>query len=300
MDDKSVSSADNLGERRHRGLASGEALGQGRDYVLIQRLADAARFLRAIQHGDAFHRCGKSLQEVLDGEWPHQAHFQHANFAALRGQVVHSLLHRFRARAHDDNDVLGIRRAFVLEEPVFTANKLCELVHRVLHDRGTGQVVGIDRFAALEINVRVLCRAAQHRMIGRERALPVSAHQIVVNHGAHVVQAELFNLGNFVRGAEAIEEMQEGNARLQRRGVRDQRQVHRLLHGVRGEQRKSSLASGHGILVIAEDGQGLRGYGARGNVNHRRGQFTRDLVHVGDHQQQTLRRGERGAQCARL
>ena len=57
---------------------------------------------------------------------------------------------------------------------------------------------------------------------------------------------------------------------------------------------------GHGILVIAEDGQGLRGYGARGNVNHRRGQFARDLVHVGDHQQQTLRRGKRGAECASL
>src|SRR5664279_4284007 len=62
-----------------------------------------------------------------------------------------------------------------------------------------------------------------------------------------------------MRGAEAIEEMQEGYARLQRRGVRNQRQVHRLLHRVRRQQGESSLASGHGIRVIAEDGQGLRG-----------------------------------------
>ena len=126
-------------------------------------------------------------------------------------------------------------------------------------------------------------------MVRREGALAVSANQIVVDHGAHIVKAELFNLGNFMRGAEAIEEMQEGNARLQRRGMCNQGQVHRLLHRVRREQGESRLASGHGIGVIAKDGQGLRGDGARRNVNHRRGQLARDLVHVGNHQQQTLR-----------
>src|ERR1039458_4913378 len=91
-------------------------------------------------------------------------------------------------------------------------------------------------------------------MVGRAGALPGRADQIVVDHGAHIVKAELFNLGNFMRGAEAIEEMQEGNARLQRRGMRDQRQVYRLLHRVRREQGESGLASGHGIGVIAKDG----------------------------------------------
>ena len=295
-----IAAADDLGERSHRGLAGGEAFGQGGDDVLIQRLADAARFLGAVQHGNALHRRRQRLQEVLDGERPHQAHLQHANLAALRGEVVHGLLNCFCARAHDDDDVLGIRRAFVLEEPVFAADELGELVHRVLHDGRTGQVVRIHRFAALEVNVGVLRRAAQHRMVGRERALAMSAHQIVVDHGAHIVQAELFDLGNFMRGAEAVEEMQEGNARLQGGGVRDQRQVHRLLHRVRRQQGESGLASGHGVLVIAENGQRLRGDGARGNVNDRGRQFARDLVHVGDHQQQALRRGERGAQRARL
>ena len=75
-----VAAADDLGERCHRGLAGGEALGQRGDDVLIQRLADAAGLLGAIQHGDALHRRGQRLQEVLDGERPHQAHFQHADF----------------------------------------------------------------------------------------------------------------------------------------------------------------------------------------------------------------------------
>ena len=137
-------------------------------------------------------------------------------------------------------------------------------------------------------------------MIGRQRAGAMRAHQFVVDHGAHVVEAELFNLGNFVRGAEAVEEMQERNTRLQRGCMRDERQVHRLLHGVRRQQRKSGGPHRHGILVIAEDGQRLRGDRTRGNVDHRAGQLARNLVHVGDHQQQALRRGKGGAQRARL
>ena len=39
-------------------------------------------------------------------------------------------------------------------------------------------------------------------------------------------------LATLVRGAEAVEEMQERDARFQRRGLRDQREILRLLHRV--------------------------------------------------------------------
>ena len=57
---------------------------------------------------------------------------------------------------------------------------------------------------------------------------------------------------------------------------------------------------GHGIRVVAKDRQRLRGDRARGNMNHRRGEFARDLVHIGDHQQQALRGREGRAEGAGL
>ena len=289
-----------FGKVSHRGLAGRECFGQRDNHILIQRLADRPGLLGAVQHRDALHRRRQRFQEMFERERPHQANFQHADFAALRGEVVHRLLDRFCARTHDDDDLLGVRRAVILEELVLAADDLGELVHHVLHDGGTGEVIRVHRLAGLEVNVGILRRAAQHRMIGRKRAGAMGVHQFVVDHGAHVVKAQLFNLGDFVRGAESVEEMQEGNARLQRRGMRDQRQVHRLLHRVRRQQRKSGGTHRHRILVIAEDGQRLGGDRARGNVNDRAGQLARNLVHVGDHQQQALRRGEGGAQRAGL
>src|SRR5690348_17810507 len=69
-----------------------------------------------------------------------------------------------------------------------------------------------------------------------ERTLAVGADQVVVDHGAHVVEAELFDFRNFVRGAEAVKEMQERDAGLQRGGVRDQREI-------RSEEHTSELQS---------------------------------------------------------
>ena len=205
---------------------------------------------------------------MLDRERTHQANFQHADFLALRSHIVHCLVDCFRARTHDDDDVFGIGRADVFKQSILAADDRRKLVHRVLHNGRAGQVVGVDCFASLEIHVRILRRAAQHRMVRRQGALTMRAHQVVIDHGAHIVEAQLFDLGNFMRGAEAVKEVQEGNARFQRRGVRHQRQVHGFLDRVGREQRKTGLAGGHHILVIAKDRQRLRRHGASRHVDH--------------------------------
>ena len=68
------------------------------------------------------------------------------------------------------------------------------------------------------------------------------ADQILVDHGAHVVGGELLDLGDFVRGAEAVEEMQEGDARFQGGGLGDERHVHHFLHRVRGQHAEAGGA----------------------------------------------------------
>jgi len=44
----------------------------------------------------------------------------------------------------------------------------------------------------------------------------------------------------------------------------------------------------------------MRGQGARGDVNDVAGELAGNLEHVGDHQQQALGGGERGAECSSL
>ena len=70
-----------------------------------------------------------------------------------------------------------------------------------------------------------------------------------------------------MRGAEAIEEVHERDARLERRGVGDEREVVRLLHRRRRQQREPGLADRHHVGVVAEDRQRLRGQRSRGHVH---------------------------------
>ena len=92
-----------------------------------------------------------------------------------------------------------------------------------------------------------------------------------------------------MRGAETVEEVQEGNRRLDGGQVGYTREVHNLLHGAFGQHGEAGLAAGHHILVVTEDAQGVRGNGARRHVEHRGELLAGDFVHIGNHQQQTLR-----------
>ena len=266
----------------------------------VERLAGGARFLGAVEDGDGVHGLGEGGDEGFDGEGPEEADFEEADLFAGGEHGFHGLVGHFGAGAHDDDDALGIGRAEVVEEMVLTAGDAGELVHRVLHDGRGGQVVGVAGFARLEVDVGILGGAADEGTVGGEAAGAVGEDQILVDHGAHVVGGKLLDLGDFVRGAEAIEEVHEGEARFEGGGLGDQRHIHDFLHGVRGEHAEPGGARAHHVAVVAEDGESLRGKGAGGDVEDRAGEFAGDLVHVGDHQQQTLRCREGGGERPRL
>ena len=137
-------------------------------------------------------------------------------------------------------------------------------------------------------------------MLGAERARAMRDHQLVVDHGADRRVGQLFDLADLMAGAETIEEVQEGHARLQRGSLGDQRQVHDFLRIVGAEHGPAGRARGHHIAVVAEDGERMGCQRARRDVEYRRGQLAGNLVHVGDHQQEALRGREGGGQRAGL
>ena len=129
---------------------------------------------------------------------------------------------------------------------------------------------------------------------------PVLLDQLVREHRAQVVVGQLLDLRDLVGGAESVEEVEERDARAKAGGLADQRHVVRFLDRSGGEHREAGLAAGHHVGVVAEDREGVRGHAPRGDVHAVARELARDLVHVGDHQEQALRRREGRRERARL
>ena len=91
-----------------------------------------------------------------------------------------------------------------------------------------------------------------------------------------------------MRCSEAIKEMKEWNSAFDCRKMSNCSQIHNFLNGVRTEHCETCLTTCHNVRVIAEDAQSVGSNGTSRYVNNARQQLTSDLVHIGDHQQQTL------------
>ena len=112
-----------------------------------------------------------------------------------------------------DDHAFGIRSAIVVESFVVAAGQLVDLVHVVLDDGRQGVVVRVAGFAGLEEDVRVLGRAAQGRVVRATGcAFAESLDGIHVDELGQILVILDFDLLDFVRGAEAVKEMQERDA----------------------------------------------------------------------------------------
>ena len=92
---------------------------------------------------------------------------------------------------------------------VLTTRQLGKRVHLVLYDARGRIVVLVDRFAALEVDIRILGCTADRGVIWGESALAMLNHEVIADHFANGIAADLFDLLDFVRATEAVKEMQE-------------------------------------------------------------------------------------------
>ena len=114
---EAVAAADD--PRHHLALAVRERLGERRDGVEEQRLADRARLLRPVEHGDAAHARRQRLDERLRRERPVQPHLQRRR-PARRARSAQATVSRIglAARAHHDEHALGLGMAGVVDDVV--------------------------------------------------------------------------------------------------------------------------------------------------------------------------------------
>ncbi|VWM24354.1 Uncharacterised protein [Collinsella intestinalis] len=204
-------------------------------------------------------------------------------------QVVDDLLERIAEGAHAHDHAVGVAGAVVVEQMIVGAELGVHLVHVGLDDGGQRVVRAVAGLAVLEEDVAVLMAAAGRGMLGVER---VVAERLDGVHVAHVLEVLVIPHGDLldlVRGAEAVEEVDERRLAGERGEVGDGREVHDLLDVALGEHGKTGLAAGHDVGVIAEDVERVGGDGAGRDVEDARQALARDLVHVRDHEQKTLR-----------
>ncbi len=188
----------------------------------------------------------------------------------------------------------------ILHQLVVAAGQLAKALHALLHPGRHRLVEGVDALAGLEVGIRVLGRAAHHRVIRVQRPGAVGAHPVVVDKGADLVPVKGHYLVHLVGGAKTVEEVDEGHPALQGDAVGNQRQILRLLHRTGGKHGKASAARRHHVLMVTEDGEPLGRQRTGRHMEYRRGQFACDLVHVGQHQHQPLTGCEGGGERPRL
>ena len=275
-------------------------LGKQGDDIHVQRLSRASWLLGAIENADRADCFRQGGKKSIRGKRAEQAQLQQADFLPAIVQSRDRFLDGSRAGAHQDDDALRVRRAHVIAQVVRAPGAGGKTIHRVLNDGRRGNIKRIRGFARLKKHIGILRAAPQFRAVRRERALAMPANGVFVEHGMQVFIGERKNLVHFVGRPEAVEKMQKRDSCLERCGVGDQREIARFLYGTGTEHGESGRARRHHVAVIAKDRERVRGNRSRGHVDHRGRQFSGDLIHIRDHQQKALRRGERRAERSGL
>ena len=117
--------------------------------------------------------------------------------------------------------MLRVRRAVVREGVIAAPRELLDLLHVALDDVGDVLVEGLRGLLGLEEDVRVLRRPLLEGVLGPHGPRAEHVDGVVVHQPGEVVVVERVDLLDLVGGAEAVEEVQEGNARPEGREVRD-------------------------------------------------------------------------------
>ena len=213
-------------------------------------------------------------------------------------EVVDDLLGHVADGAHGDDDPVGVGSAIVVEQLIVGAQLGVDLAHVLLHDAGDGVVVGVAGLAVLEEDIAVLVGAAHDGVVGVQAVVPESLHRVHIHHLGQIVIVPDGDLLDLVGGAEAVEEVQEGDTALDGGQMGHRAQIHDFLGVGLAQHGKAGLAAGHDVGVVTKDVQRVAGHGTGRHVEHSGQQLAGDLVHVGDHQQQALGGGVGGGQGA--
>ena len=175
---------------------------------------------------------------------------------------------------------------------ILTTCDLRELAQILLNDLGNCIVVRIASLTVCEEGVGVFGGTTGDRTLWAHSTIAETLDVLFLYERTNILLIEQLNLVILVRGAETVEEVYERHAGLQRSEVSSGGHIHNLLYATFAEHSETSLAASHHVLVVTEDTERVRSQRTGRNVEYARNQLTGNLVHVRNHQEQTLRSSE--------
>ena len=115
---------------------------------------------------------------------------------------------------------------------------------------------------------------------------------VQIDHILQIIVIPNLNLLNLVRGAEAVEEVDERKLSVNCCAVSNRCQIHNLLNGALAEHGSTGLTTCIYVRMVTEDVQCMSSYAACRNVEYGRKTFACNLVDVRDHQKKSLGSGK--------
>ena len=146
----------------------------------------------------------------------------------------------------------------------------------------------------------ILCHTTSNRILRCKGCGAESSESLLVNERTEILHIHFLNLLIFVAGAEAIEEVDERYAAFDCSKVGNSTEVHHFLYATFCQHSEARLAASHHVAVVTEDAEAVRSQGTCANMENAREQLSCNLVHIRNHQQQTLRCSERTCQGTSL
>ena len=150
----------------------------------------------------------------------------------------------------------------------------------------------------LEEDISILVGTAHHGTLGVQSSLTELVDSIHVNHFFQIIVVPDLDLLDLVGSTESVEEVQERNTAFDGCQMGNGTKVHNFLGVGLAQHGETGLTAGIYVGMITEDIQCLSSNGTCGYMEDSGKEFASDLVHVGDHQQKSLRSGVGGGQRA--
>ncbi len=251
---------------RRVGILGGQSVAaadDGQAFMMLEGIADiqiqrlsGADFLGTIQNSNLLDRLRENCFEILDGERTIQINLDQTYLLAFCSQSIDRLGDGIRNGAHSDDDTLSIRSTDIGERCIVAASVLGNSLHVLSSDISNCCIVLILSFTSLEEDVIVLVAAADNRIGMRVHRMRTECLELINRQQRlQIVIVHDFDLVDFVRSTETIEEVHDRYRTVNGNQVSNASQVHAVLNGVGAHHDNTSLTACIDILVIAEDGK---------------------------------------------
>lgn len=174
------------------------------------------------------------------------------DFFALFNEETNCFFNCLCARAHGDKNEFCIRSTGVIEQVVFTARNFTDFLHVAFCYIWYDIIEFIKGFTVLHECFSWFAEGNSFRIIRVHAAFTEFCNGLHVQHRTEVFVRNAFNLLDFMRCTETIEEVEDRNTTGNSRSMNDCRQIHNFLNTRFYHHADTSAAHSHRVVMAGK------------------------------------------------